>query len=455
MERRHVAICVGAIVVALFSVFPATAFNANVRYTDVTVNVWIKNPTNQIINNSAFEIAEYQNFPLNLTADWNAIGGAVNTTFSKDGKSVDISFDKLGPNQTLMLSADGISNRFPIESRHYNQSDPIYVTGYRSVLVPSTATQFYAKTPFGRIEAESTYYFLKGPTPDFELRVFTSDYVFVAFCSIGLLLYGVVLRLTRLLSARKYPFVTIGIVALNSWTYAFIGTGWEVNLLPTFLIFRYFLLSFAFHGSFSHITGNMPYFVIASLLLEMWIGVKTNWRRATWYFLPFLGAWIWSLNFNQGIGFSFGLSTYIELLTVALWTQIIDNWKWASARRRNILLVLLAGIPFYVYFGWVYNLTLQVPFAVYTNAFDLNEAQYHVTIGTIGLAVAVIFLARNLIDRGLKRIGLSQIARRLNPSWRGRHPATLKARLMPSPAVFLGPLPMAMRMPRLQSTRSS
>jgi len=414
MERRHVAIFVGAIVVVLLSVYPSTAFNANVRYTVVTAYVWIKNPTSQVINDSTFEIEEYANFPLNLTAHWNAVGGVINTTFSRDGKTVYVSFNKLDPNQTLTIWAEGISNQFPLESRHYNQSDPIFVTGYRSVLVPSVATQFYATTPVGRIEVEGTYFFLQGPTPDHELRIFTSDYVFVTFCSIGLLLYGIVLSLTRLLSARKYPFITIGIVAVCAWTYAFVGSGWEVNLIPTFSTFRYSLLSFAFHGSFSHITGNMPYFVIASLLLEMWVGIKASWKKTLWYTLPFLGAWIWSLNFNQGVGFSFGLSTYVELLTVALWTYIIDNWKWASARRRNSLLILLSGIPFYTYFGWVYNLTLEVPFAPFTTTFDLNEAQYHVAIGTIGLAVAAIFLARNLIDRGLKRIGFPSTLRRQN-----------------------------------------
>jgi hypothetical protein len=93
---------------------------------------------------------------------------------------------------------------------------------------------------------------------------------------------------------------------------------------------------------------------------------------------------------------------------------LFDNWKWASPRRRNSLLILLSGIPFYTYFGWVYNLTLEVPFAPLTTTFDLNEAQYHVAIGTIGLAVAAIFLARNLIDRGLKRIGFPSTLRRQN-----------------------------------------
>lgn len=250
---------------------------------------------------------------------------------------------------------------------------------------------------------ESTYTFLKNSILDFDVRLHTSVYVFLSFLAIGLIIQGVILHYSGLLKARKYPFITISIVAVSSSMYAFVGTGWEVNRIQDLTAFKYSLLSFAFHGSFYHITGNLPYFVLTSLLLEQIADVKANRNKLGWYLLPFIVGWAISLRVTEGINFGFGLSYAVELLAFALWAYLIENWKFLSNQKLMAILVLLAGIPMSVFFAWVYQLTLVVPFG-FTTDFDLAKALGHVTVGLIGMIGVGVFLGRNPIRSQLKRI---------------------------------------------------
>jgi membrane associated rhomboid family serine protease len=258
-------------------------------------------------------------------------------------------------------------------------------------------TGFYANTALGRVAAESTYTFQNGFTQETDLQVFTSSYTLVAFETAALLGFGVFLH-ARGRKARGFPFITLGFVSASSAFYSWIGTGWEVNHLPDLSLYRNLLTSPVLHASFQHITGNLPYFVIVSSVLEYWISKENGRRRYLWYLLPLVGTYLWAAPGMITGEYSFGLSILIELLAFAIWTYAIEKRNRLLNRKRDVSLVLLAGLSMAVWYGWVINL-FQVPFNPYTSAFDLSEAQAHVVIGGLGLAASLIYLCRKSIDR--------------------------------------------------------
>lgn len=375
-------------------------YESSVRYTDMTFYTWITNPTNESIIQTSIGIYAYSNLPVNFTG--TSPTGA-NATFNiwHGGQTITADIGVIHAGQTIFIEDSGIPIHFPLESSHFNQSFPAYVSGYNSKLKVSYMSRIFANTAFGSIPIESTYTFPTDGTDDYFARIFTTDYALVAFNCVALLGFGALLH-KRGHKTRGFPFITIGIVCVSAALYAFVGSGPEMNLLPGSPLVWNPATAWLFHGYFQHITGNLPYFIISSSVLEYWISKGTRSKRYLWYVLPLAGVIVPAVQGLPQSQYGYGLSTLIELQTFALWTYAIANWKKLIVNGRNVGLLLIVGLSMGVWFGWLQTLILQVPFNVYNSPFDLSEAQGHVFVGAIGLGGSLAYLSRRRLDEGLR-----------------------------------------------------
>lgn len=410
MEAKKRAELVGLFVLLVSSGAVASwYYQSSVNYTDLTFYAWITNPTNESITQTSLSISVYPNLPMNLSGSEPK---AVNSTFDvwPSGTYITATISALNPGQTIVIEDQGIPIHAPLESQQFNQSVPVYVTGYNSKLNVAYMSRIFAQSAFGRISAESVYTFQKGGIQETDERVFTTEYSLVLFESLALLGFGCIL-FARRWRIRGFPFITLAFASVSSLAYTLVGSGWEVDKLSDLAILRNPLTSLFFHGYFQHITGNLPYFIVASVVLEYWISGKTGRRRYIWYAAPIVGALGVATRGFIADEYSFGLSILIEFLSFSLWTFVLANWRKLAAVRLNMLLILLSGLTMGAWYGWVYDLLLEVPFNAFNTPFDLMEADGHVIAGVVGLAALIIYLGSAFIDRQARAL-LSHLRRR-------------------------------------------
>jgi hypothetical protein len=187
--------------------------------------------------------------------------------------------------------------------------------------------------------------------------------------------------------AKWFPIITASIVAFTLILYVFVGSGYELLaknwMLPFFAPLAVFI-----HGFDWHIFGDLVYFVILSTVFEWFLRMKGQWMKKPmllWYFAPLFVPTVL-------VG-GFGLSLSIEIMTWTLWTYIVMNYRALITDRIRTFLAVLAGIPSYVFIGWVATLSFGSE-----NQYDMSEALLHVLFGIAsGLVLVVLLASRRLM----------------------------------------------------------
>jgi len=304
----------------------------------------------------------------------------------------------LAPNQTLYFQIEsiGIGNLPPFPSR--SQIDGIYVGGRPSDTIWEDNIRIYARSPLASFSVASRFTHYYEGRYFYEYRTHTAELLYFLFLTFSLFAAG--FPVSKLWVGRRYPFITLLLLSVNSFTYIFIGSGWEVNFLPSFAVLKQWLpITFIYHGSYSHISGNFVQFTLISLLMEIWLNVKRDIRTfAGWYLLPYAPNILMSiLIFISASNFGFGLSYIVILLAISFWTYAIENWQTVVKKRIDILIILLGGIPITAFSGWLEVLILN---GENYSAYYLSLATGHVIIGVLG----IIFVALPYLHRLIKVI---------------------------------------------------
>lgn len=383
--------------IIVFSAYICQYYASGIKNTDIVSDLWITNASDLTISNASFSIGTIHNSPLNLSLAKITSNTIVVASPTPQGYLLQGVLKEIKPNQTAFVQIWNLPNQSPLESSVWHFTQPIHVTG-NGDLQFTVVSRFFADTPFGRLSVASTDTFT---TPSGVLilntRSLTSSYAALSFLAALSLIFGLFLKAIGLVDLRSYPFITLSIVLINSWTYAFVGTGFEVSAIPDLAPFGYGkLVPFTYHASYTHITGNMPIFFLASLVCETLIKVKRSFRTFLWYLLPIVGTTLAS--YREGFtGYlfslswiSFGLSFLIELLAFSIWTYAIAFWRHLGSNRMNALLILSGSLSMLPLYNHLTQVLLYRPFIT---PYNLAISIGHLNLAMIGLAGSLLYLS--------------------------------------------------------------
>jgi hypothetical protein len=233
----------------------------------------------------------------------------------------------------------------------------------------------------------------------YEDRVAVSTYLNELLIITVLIGVGIILSQLRQKVEYWFPFVTAIVIWSSIFLYVFVGSGPEINTIVSPKA-PFVVLSFLIHGDNWHLNGNLIYFIIVSLLFEIFIKIRNKSVRrdlVIWYALPLTVPVLLSvLQFVGRGGFGYGLSFSIEIMTWALWAYIISKSTEVLTRKIHILCAILSGIPSYGFFNWLFSLFLGTTDDPYT----WSLAMGHVLIGIISAFVIMgVVFGKDILTR--------------------------------------------------------
>lgn len=393
--RKGIALAIFFGILA-FTAYISQYYASTVKNTDIVSDLWIANTSDLTISNGSFSIGTILNSPLNFGSAKITSNTSVAASPTSQGYLIRV-LDEIEPNQTVFVQVSNLSNQWSLESEVWDFTQPIHAAGSRDLQF-NVVSRFFADTSFGRLSVASTDRFTTpSGVPIANTRSLTSLYASLAFLATLLLSFGLILKGLGLVDLRSYPFITFSIILANSWTYAFVGTGFEVGAIPDMGTFGYGkLVPFTYHASYTHITGNMPIFFLASFACETLIKVKQSFRAFLWYLLPIVGATLAS--YREGFtGYpfslswiSFGLSFLIELLAFSIWTYAIAFWGSLGSKRTNALLIMSGSLSMLPLYNHLSQVLLYRPFIT---PYNLAISVGHVNLAMIGLAASLLYVA--------------------------------------------------------------
>jgi len=210
--------------------------------------------------------------------------------------------------------------------------------------------------------------------------------------------------------ARWFPIISIFILLITLSLYVFLGSGSEINGKHWWWLFP---LSIFIHGYDWHIVGNLFYFMILSILFELFLRIRAQWMKrdmAIWYFLPLFFPFVFSIsNLIVNEQFGFGLSFSIEIMTFALWLYIIKQHDELMKNRICLLMAILSGIPAYTFLGWVVSFS----FGFSNDPYESSLAIWHIIVGVLSGMGVPLFVFRHDIWQKLKKARVHLCARQL------------------------------------------
>jgi len=290
---------------------------------------------------------------------------------------------------------------FRVEGIYVSPDFPLNLTSIRLVINPSTVPEnisydmifsVFAKTRLGVLPVASQRTFnYESQNITYRrakvLWLFDVFFLLIFLASLYLPLY-ILFPTFR----SKFPYVTLGLVIIAVFIYAFFGSGWEI--ISAFSKSRsqiiIYPISFLLHGYDNHLIGNLFYFIPLSLLMEGWLKLRSETKTfVIWYVVPLL-----MTLFSPGIG----LSLSIESMTWALWARIILFQQVKT--KVDKLFTLLSALPSFVFVEWTYRY-------VFTNlsGYDKMLAENHVYYGLATLIlIFVACLVWNVRRRGHKKV---------------------------------------------------
>lgn len=172
---------------------------------------------------------------------FNVSSGVV--TYTEGNVSVSVEKDRivviignLAPNQTLYFQIENITVEGLPSFPAYSQIRGIYIGGWPSGTIWEYDIRIYARSPFARFSVASLFSHYYGGRDFLEYRTHTAELLYFFFLTISLIIAG--FPISKLGVGRRYPFITLLLLSVNSFTYVFIGSGWEVNFLPSLVTLK-------------------------------------------------------------------------------------------------------------------------------------------------------------------------------------------------------------------------
>jgi len=316
-----------------------------------------------------------------------------------DGQDVWIRIRSVSPKETTIITFENLT----IGKRIGFCSTPkdlgfVYCSIKNCSVV--TLAEYDCKTTFGERSFASTYcessnFKLADGTEEntwvqyFKVFVYPTLYV-AFFVSLFLVIFGVVLYIQKLSSLVRYPFFTLGTICISLFTYTFLGTGYELQLLPTNSISPVLFLPISVfaHASYDHIVGNLVYFTIVSFLFESWVKVRSNLREFILFYVLFF-----CLSYVPGLlttilknGSGFGLSFTVEALSASLSGYIISNRERLLHSKKDVLATLMAGLTISGFWNWLIVFTLLNSVST---TYDVGMAAGHIFFGACSFLMAL------------------------------------------------------------------
>lgn len=232
-----------------------------------------------------------------------------------------------------------------------------------------------ASSPVGTISWQSYIFNVGYHNPGLDdTRALTAEINLVLFAAAAMLLWGII---TKVVSRKSlpawFPVGTIALLCLVLVVYVFVGSAFEIYTPGWEPSWAWLFFPFA-HQGFSHLSGNLYPFLIASLSLEL---ILRKFGRRRLYYLafgfPVLANYVVSL-----IGSSAGVSILLGVFAVSLW-GIIQVYRSELLGRVDMKWVLVAilgsGLALAgVTVTYLEDLTLSLPLQ---NTFWLVEAIWH------------------------------------------------------------------------------
>lgn len=271
-----------------------------------------------------------------------------------------ITVNYLSPGKALSLNLTDIYPRFSIYEDFTNMFGSMAVVDVYLSSVPqgvgcSVLFVIYGSTPMGTFSIGSSY--SEYANGAYTYSTFPTDryYVHLMYYILGvstiLVLAAVPIAASSKRVRERYPFTTLILTSISLALYVFVGTEFDISALfnippPHLLVVP--LLSPEIHGSYWHIAGNLPFFLIVGGISE-WVakaGVANVRRNAprfgVFFLLPLLG-------YSCG----YGLSGMIETMGVIFCAYAILNRKIIAESATSMGLVFVAGLTIFTFYGWL------------------------------------------------------------------------------------------------------
>lgn len=316
----------------------------------------------------------------NATFEATRSSNLTSLTSIADGSGIEVYIESLEVNGTV---------GFWVRNIEASPELPIDLSQLRIDLEPKGSASFYVDYDiiFSLMARTRLGFFSVASVRDFNYRsgnlfqpvrferTHVTTYILVFFALAFCFLLSILLWIAFSEWRTRIPIATL-VVALSSVSlYTFLGSGYEVlAILSSAKYNMIYPISFLFHGYDTHLSGNLFYFLLVSMLLESWLCVRRT-------FKSFLGLYAFPLFLtlvSQGIG----LSLSIESMTWALWARALH--EKGSVTRFDVLMCLIAGFPVSVFVGWVIGY-LQG----YLSLYDRVLAVIHIGFG--GFSGVLIF----------------------------------------------------------------
>jgi hypothetical protein len=398
--KKALAVCLLIAIALIGTVLLMLNKSEFFQFNSASLSFELKNETNRSATVSFFLYIGSGVLKFNNTKT-TKLHGNFSVSEISDGSGIEVYCNELAPSDYLRFRTEEIKTTPLLQSirnaelrlsfTHVNQSDFDYdaVVSLLNDQGISIASRYYYTVRLNQDSSYSTYY---------ERTIFPI-YLNVLITAIATFFIGTIAMMIWH-RARWFPSTSTFILLITIALYVFVGSGYEINARNWWWLFP---LSVFIHGYDWHIFGNLVYFIILSVLFESFLKMKTDRTRAdmaVWYFIPLFLPIIFSmptLILNEQ--FSFGLSFSIEIMTWTLWAYIISHYKELIINRICLLMAILAGIPSFIFLGWV----VSYSFGLSNDPYESSLAVGHIMLGILSGLGVLLIVFWNDIKQELKK----------------------------------------------------
>lgn len=398
LERRDATIICVLVSIALIATYSVILDKSQfTSQSYASLNFSLTNGSNKFLNVSFYLYVYYLNFNGTITTP---VHGNFTVWTISDGSGIEVDCNDLTPSGSLSLKINRLKILPSLPSVEdallrvsfsgANASDFSYngLVSFLNNQGISVASQYTQTSGRYLITQEKT----------------TTLYLNMLIAALAIFFIGTIAMIFWQ-RAKWFPFITSSILVLTLFLYVFIGSAPEIEAknwtLPLLSLFVFI------HGFDWHIFGNLAYFLPLSVLFESFLRMKGQWMKRDmllWYFVPLYLPSTALLVTPWG---GFGLSLAIEVMTWTLWAYIISNYKELIISKFRMFLAILAGIPSFVFLGWVVNYS----FGSYGSPYDVSEALLHIVFGVVSCVIVLLLASRREIVKlksAMSRIGRSR-----------------------------------------------
>jgi hypothetical protein len=359
----------------------------------------ISNTSDLPVTNITSQVSLFVTFPLrfnitglpekqtNLTVTIYKSGGIGNRSIY----SARIEIVYLSPHSTVNID---FKNIYPI-ARDYsdlNQNDVSVMIWVLSYSIDYSAHfVVFSETPFGVINSGSSYFEFDGKTQSVVTmsnviyRYGTQLVYYLMFASVIVIIIGLLLLPKSGTARKSYPFATFLVSGASLFLYVFVGSGYDVGILPRYIP----VISALVHASFDHIVGNLPLFVIVGVASEYVAnaGIMNAKRRLGRFLLFFV------LPLVASVG-GYGLSGAVEMMAVFVCSYSVINRRTIMRSPWKVAVIFVSGLSLDILYGWITGFALLLP-SLSSNELPIDaaifgEAIYHFYFVALAIIIVVV-----------------------------------------------------------------